>query len=437
MALAARYLHTKIPAGELAGGVTPSVSTITGNLTITAAWSDPTFAAQLANAVAQAEVTRSNQATSAQFSVLAKDIQGRIASLTKTANGKPSAQTSDAGQELLVYTQELARIQSVGQFARSAQIAAFAVAPGSATSPDKVRSTVLGFVLGLLLGIVFAFVRDTLDRHLRNPRDIESSFKFPVLGYVRNDAMGQLAYQSNGSGGRDKQLDVEAFRIVRRNLEFLSDSAPPRTILVTSGLPEEGKTTVAGSLAFAMAAAGRTTLLVDCDLRRPALADRLELERSPGISDFLVNGAKPEEILRTVQFSEPVSLNGSNPAGNGDAEGVARHQFVFVPAGSITIRATEALGSPRFKEFLAQVRQVYDVVILDSSPLLPVADTLEILPLVDAVVFCARERKATKATASAARAAFAHLPDRPTGLVVTGVKPRRGDAYGYAYYGYS
>ena len=113
----------------------------------------------------------------------------------------------------------------------------------------------------------------------------------------------------------------------------------------------------------------------------------------------------------------------------------ARHRFVCVPAGPTTVRATEALGSARFKEFLEQVRQVYDVVIIDLSPLLPVADTPSILPLVDAI-FCARESKTTKASAAAGRAALAHLPDRPTGLVVTGVKPRRNDYYGYAYYSY-
>ena len=269
-------------------------------------------------------------------------------------------------------------------------------------------------VLGLLLGVAFAFLRDVLDRRLRSFRDIESSFHFPILGYVRNEAMGRVAYAANGSHRSDQQLDIEAFRIVRRNLEFLANGAAPRSILVTSGLPEEGKTTVAGSLAFAMAAAGKTTLLVDCDLRRPMLSSRLDLEQSPGISDYLLGRATPEEILRTVEFSDVASRNGA-AADDKQTGKPAVLRFVFVPAGSSMAGATESLGSPQFKEFIEEVSQVYDVVIFDSSPLLPVADTLEILPQVDAVILCAREFKTTRAQASAAKAALSRLPERRPG----------------------
>jgi Mrp family chromosome partitioning ATPase len=293
---------------------------------------------------------------------------------------------------------------------------------------------ILGALLGLLLGVIFAFLRDALDRRLRSPRDVESSFHYPILGYVRNEAMGRMSYTTNGKRRSDQQLDIEAFRIVRRNLEFLADESSPRSILVTSGLPEEGKTTVAGSLAFAMAAAGKTTLLVDCDLRRPMLSTRLQLKQSPGISDFLVGRATPEEILRTVEFNEAHSRNGSTPAVDEANPEPSPHKFACVPAGSSISRATETLGSPQFKEFIDQVSQVYDIVIFDSSPLLPVADTLEILPHVDAVIICAREFKTTRAEASAAKAALSRLPERPTGLVVTGVKPGRDDYYDYSYY---
>ena len=126
---------------------------------------------------------------------------------------------------------------------------------------------------------------------------------------------------------------------------------------------------------------------------------------------------------------------GTGPRLHGKQTGKpASLRFVCVPAGSSMSGAAESLGSPQFREFIEEVSQVYDVVIFDSSPLLPVADTLEILPHVDAVILCAREFKTTRAQASAAKAALSRLPERPTGIVVTGVKPGRDDYYDYSYY---
>lgn len=437
LAQVARQLNRSTGQGSLAGAISPLVSATNGNLQIGVRWTNPQFAAQLANAVAQVIVARSNQSTQARFRILAHEIQGRIARLQTRATGlRPTPRTTEAGTQLLFYDDELARIDTLRAFARSAQVATIALPPGAPTSPKTLRSAILGFVLGLLLGLLFAFVRDALDRRLRSPRDIESTFHLPVLGYVREEAMGQIARASDGSKRNDRQLDVEAFKIVRRNLDFLADESSSRSIVITSGLPEEGKTTVAGSLAFAMAAAGRRTLLVDCDLRRSTLSNLLELEQSPGLTDFLVGDATPEQILRTVDFNAAPSLNGSAPQANGQHSDPSLGRLVCIPAGSPTTRAAELLGSNQFKEFLEQVSQIYDAVILDSSPLLPVADTLEMLPHVDTVIVCAREFQTTRSQAAAAKTALSHLPDRPTGLVVTGVRPHGDEHYGYAYYKY-
>src|SRR5205085_5106169 len=129
----------------------------------------------------------------------------------------------------------------------------------------------LGLLLGLLLGIAAAFVRDATDRRLRRLPDIQTAFRLPVLGHVRAESMGRIVQPTHGRRGGS---DLEAFRILRRNLEFLDHDQAPRLILVTSAAAEEGKTTVASSRALAIASAGRRVLLVDCDLRKPALAER-------------------------------------------------------------------------------------------------------------------------------------------------------------------
>jgi Mrp family chromosome partitioning ATPase len=422
-------LNTPLPVSALSSSVGAVVSQSSGLLDITAAGATPQFAAALANAVADQLVAQENHATQLQFAAIAADVRNRIAALSASHSTSPVDST-----QLAVYQDELARLATLSAFAKSAQVAEPAQPPGAASSPKVLRSTVIGLILGLLLGLAAAFVRHAMDRRLRNRQDVSESFRLPVIGHVRNKAMGAIVQTQHGSL-KDAAIDLEAFRIVRRNLEFLDSDRSTRTVLVTSALPEEGKTTVAGSLAFALASAARKTLLVDCDLRRPALASRLGIEPTPGITDYLEGKASPEQILRQVQFSDPSAANGASP--NGTAAAAPGHSVVFIPAGSRTARAAELLGSVRFKEFLDEVSQVYDVVVLDSSPLLPVADTLEILPHVDGLIVCARERQTTRDQARAARAALSRFPERPTGVVVTGVDPRQNEydvyEYGYGY----
>jgi Mrp family chromosome partitioning ATPase/capsular polysaccharide biosynthesis protein len=428
MAAAQRALKSPFSAADLAGAISTSVDTTSGQLLISAQASTADFAARLANAVARAVVARDNAQARSQFTALAATIQHRIAKL--------SAPGAAGGPQLSFYEDELPRLQTLASFARSAQLTSLAQPPGSPSSPDTTRSVMLGLVLGLLLGIVVAFIRDSTDRRLRSLPDIRNMFELPVLGHVRNGSMGRVVLGASASGD-DDPVDHEAFRILRRNLEFLDREHSPKLILVTSGVPEEGKTTVASSLALAMASMHRRTLLVDCDLRKPTLAKRLDVQPRPGLTDYLTGDARPEDILTTIELAhrgpDRASTNGHGPTSGAERP----RPLVFIPAGSPSRRSAELLGSPRFHEFLREVSDSYDVVVLDSSPLLPVSDTRELLPLVDAVVLCARASQTTREQATAVRTALAHFPERPTGLVVTGVSPRDPEyaagAYGYAY----
>lgn len=446
-------LKTSTSGQALGTDVTPTVSASSGLLQIAANASTPTFAAQLANAVANTLVARSNRQTKAEFTQVANTVRRRIAKL------KVSAATS---QQLSFYEDELARIDTLATFATSASLQQGAQPSASPISPKKTRNAAIGLALGLLLGILAAFVRDSMDRRLRKPKEFESGFDLPVIGHVRNRTMGRVAYIANGKKAPER-VDVDAFRILRRNLEFLDLDKPPRSVLVTSAVAQEGKTTVATSLAVVMAAAGKRTLLVDCDLRRPDLAGRMGVELTPGLAEYLGGSAQPQEILRNVTFSDqPADAKaavtvgtgagyltaGSATANGGSQPGAAGslpetsasllHTLVCIPAGSVTDRGAELLGSGRFKEFMEQVTARYDMVVLDSSPLLPVADTLEVLPQVDSVLICARDSRTTRDQARAVRATLGRFPHRPTGVVLTGIKPR-GAAYElYAYsYDYS
>jgi Mrp family chromosome partitioning ATPase len=207
---------------------------------------------------------------------------------------------------------------------------------------------------------------------------------------------------------------------------------PIKKIAITSALPDEGKSTVASALAAASALAGSRVLLVECDLRRPTLAKRLGLEPGPGLSDYLVGKAEPQDVL------QPVELTAAGPAAaEPDGEAPAHGSLVVIVAGSPTPQPAELLGSRRFHSFLEQVDDVYDIVVLDTCPLLSVVDTLGLIPSVDAIVVCVRASRTTRDQARAARAAIEHLPSRPAAVVITGVRPGAEADYGYYTYAYS
>jgi succinoglycan biosynthesis transport protein ExoP len=287
--------------------------------------------------------------------------------------------------------------------------------PGSASSPKPVRDTLIAAFLGLLLGIALAFVRETLDRRATDAHEVQRRLGLPLVGYVRNESLGMVGIAKNGDG-RVSEADLEAFRILRKNVDFLGMDKELKVIAVTSPLPQEGKSTVASWYAYASALVGKRTILVECDFRRPVHASRFGFDPEPGLSDYLAGDADPQQILRTVEV-----------------RGRGAEQLAVIPAGGTVFQPTEMLASKRYHDFLDQLRKVYDRVVIDCAPLLPVGDTLEILPQVDGVLLCVRLRQTTLDQAASAKQILEHLPEKPTGLVVTGLTRGSDDDY-YGYY---
>jgi capsular exopolysaccharide synthesis family protein len=289
-----------------------------------------------------------------------------------------------------------------------------------------VRNALLGLLAGLTLGLVAAFARDALDRRVRASGDIADSSSLPILGHTRAQSLGRIS--PPGTGKRKNEVDLEAIRIVRANLEFLDFDRPPARVLVTSALPEEGKSTVAASLAMATALAGKSTLLVECDLRKPVLAKRLGLEQMPGLSDHLGGRSTLEQATQTVALGG-APTNGAGPNGQEPARDAL---MSVITAGSPAPRSVELLGSQRFAEFIRDAGGAYDSIVIDSSPVLPVADTLELVEHMDRVVICARSRRTTRDQLKAAVDVLGRVPGPVGGIVVTGV--RKGDELDYGYY---
>jgi Mrp family chromosome partitioning ATPase len=308
--------------------------------------------------------------------------------------------------------------------------------PTTPSSPKTTRNTLIGVAAGLLLGILAALLRAGFDRRLRGARDIEEETRLPMLAAVRKSALGKVNFGDPQSGSGEAEVDLEAFRILHTNVEYMNPEKPPRRVLVTSPGPGEGKSTVAASLAVVAGLAGRRVLLVEADMRRPVLAEWLGLPQGPGLAEYLVGRAEPREIVRAVALAPAVGANGAeeDPAA-GDAGTGTSDLIGAITAGHSPPRPAELLRSKHFADFIATASQAYDLVVFDSPPLLPVTDALDLVEHTDAVVLCVRSGETTRDEVRAAVEALRRLPSRPTGFVITGVTS--GTEGDYGYYGYT
>jgi tyrosine-protein kinase len=341
------------------------------------------------------------------------DEAARVANAVAAAVVKVTHEQQAAKAETLARGADPAtarQYRAQAQTAYPIQLGKVALSPSSPVSPKPLRNAVFAALLGLLLGVGLALLRDALDRTVKDPDEVEGALGLPLLGYVRSDLLGMGETGANGTGPGGDSLD--AFRILKANADFLTDSGAPNVVAVTSALPEEGKSTVATWYAYVNALAGRRTILIECDLRRPVLAERFGLKPSPGLSEFLGSQSSPNEVLRSI----PV-------------EGPTAEPLPVIPAGTTPAQPSELIGSARFERFLGQVSKAYELVVLDCPPLLSVGDTLSIVPRAEAVMLCVRIGQTTRDQAVAAQTALSRLPERPVGLVITGLEPGAEDDY--------
>lgn len=421
-----RRIDEDISLSALESSVTARVGTQTNLVNVQGEAGDADLAAKLANQYALAARRVGDAAQRRRLRGAERALERQL----RAANEADGAEAGTVIPRLSVIEQQLSRIRTLKRIAEPVQVVERAQAPSAPASPTPARDAVLGAMVGIVFGLLAAFGRDSLDRRLHSAKEVHEELGVPVLGRVPKAALGYSGLFANGSPPMPES-EFEAFRVLRMNLGALATNGRPlRSVLVTSGLPEEGKSTVSIALASAAAVAGQRTLLVECDLRRPSFQRRLGLERQPGLTDYLLGEAVPQEVLQTVALTHPGSSNGNGKAARGPAG-----TLICIAAGSPAPNPAELLVSPRFGDFLAKVTATYDLVVLDGGPLLAIVDPLELVPQVDGVVLCVRAQRTTRDQARATRAALANLPERPVGAVLTGLRRGGPDSYDY-YYGY-
>lgn len=412
---ARKNLRIKTPVRQLQFAVLGRPETRTNLVVVNAQWGSAEGAAAIANAFAEAAVEIETEQVRDRYREAAESQEEVLDELEDVPGVR---------QLRILRLDQIARLKELSKTVTAAEVLRPANVPAAPISPKPIMNTLLGLMLGLIVGLVAGFARDSLDRRFKSTREISSELTLPLVGYVREDVLGRSVV-GKGRGTLEGE-ELEAFRILRTNVDFLDVDNPPKIVLVTSALPEEGKSTAASALACAYATAGRRTLLVECDLRRPVIAERFGLAPKPGLTDYLAGHAAPKDILQTVALTIPTG-NGATPE---------QAPLVCIVAGSSSPQPAELLRSQRCREFLEQVSEAYDTVVIDTSPLLPVVDTLELLPRADAVVLCLRATRTTRDQARAAKGAIDHFPSRPTGVFVTGMLAH-DDAYAYGYYSYA
>lgn len=286
-----------------------------------------------------------------------------------------------------------------------------AVVPGAPVTPKKKRNLALGFILGMMLGIGLAVVRDLLDNTVKDPATVEEITGTGAVGLIPVDKKlheePAILFETDSSGA------AEAFRKLRTNLQFLAVDDPPRTIVITSTSPNEGKSTTSINIALALAEAEHNVVLVDGDLRRPSLDKYLDLVGSVGVSSVLSGAAPLEEVLQTTKFP----------------------RLTVLTAGPVPPSPSKLLGSLAAEKMIAELRAQFDYVIIDSAPLLAVTDGAILAAKTDGALVVVRSGKARRDQVAHAIGTLNDVGASLLGAILTMVPTRGSGAYNYHYYG--
>lgn len=308
--------------------------------------------------------------------------------------------------------------------------------PDGPYTPRPARSASIGSMAGLILGILFVLTRERSDRSIQQPGDSMLYLNLPELGVIPSDRAAAMAKLYGGTGGPTPisgMGDDIALTTARRIPGILTESfhdaltsillstqngAKPKVIVMTSSTPSEGKTTVTSNLAVTLADINQRVLLIDADMRRPRLHKLFNLSNEQGLSTLLAN---PTRILKRP--GPPVI-----------SETEVRNLTVMT-SGPVATNASNLLHSPRLEELLQEMRNEFDVVLIDTPPMLQLADARIIAQHADAVILVVRAGRTTRDTARAACQKFRQDGTPILGTILNDWMPgSNGSGYDTKYY---
>lgn len=423
------------PAGFLAAS-SVSARQNADLLTLSVTDPSPARAQALASAYAQAYTEYRRELDTAALQRARKDVEATLKQLERSGakGGALYASLTDKDQQL----RTLEALQTSNAFVvRSAD-------RGVQVQPKPVRNGILGFALGLVLGLGLAFLWEALDTRVRSAEDIAHRLGLPFLGRLpapsrKLQKENRLVMLAEPWGPH-----AEPFRMLRTNLDFARLDGDTRTIMVTSAVDLEGKSTTIANLAVALARSGQKVVLVDLDLRRPFLDRFFDLGGVPGLTEVALGRASLDDALA------PIIVDGAGRRGGGvstafdrlqvqgDGKGSAERGSLHVLAsGPIPPDPGEFVATQRLAKILAELRERADVVLVDAPPILRVGDAMTLSSHVDALVLITRMNVVRRHMLAELRRLLEAAPATKLGFVVTGAEGEQGYGYGYGSgYGY-
>ncbi len=272
----------------------------------------------------------------------------------------------------------------------------------------------LALVVGLLLGVGLAVLREVTDTSVRTSHGLERASGASVIGIIPFDESAKA--KPLILDGHAQSIRAEAFRQLRTNLQFVDVDRPAKTVVITSSVPDEGKSTTATNLAVIFAEAGKKVLLIEGDLRRPRVAEYLGLEGTIGLTNVLAGQVAVDEVLQSW----------------------GRGGLTVLPSGSVPPNPSELLGSRSMIELLEKMGAQFDLVLIDTPPLLPVTDAAVLAAHADGALLVVRHGDTSRQQVSTAASALKRVDARLLGCVLNMAPSSGPDSYGYGYgYGYA
>ncbi len=402
------------PPPEVDASVVGSTDVIAAHVRST----NPETAQILANGYVQAYIDERRAQAVDGLIAAGTQVQNKISELQSQADLLPEG---DLEREAILAQQATFR-QILNQLqvdtalkTGGASVVQSASLPVDPVEPQPLRTAVLAALAGLVLGLAAALAIDYFDDAVRSDEDLERISAVPVLAVVPVDRPADHRPISVSAPGDQA---VESYRGLRTNLQFLAIDRPLKVIQVTSSLPGEGKTTTATNLACVLAQAGRSVAIVDADLRRPRVHEVFATPQVPGVTDLLM-GHSADTIGHAIAVGPSASLT------------------VFA-SGTAPGNPGELLSSQRCRSMIRDLAERFDFVIVDSAPVLPVADSVALAGDVDAVLFVTQAKRTSRQNVTDALERLERVQAPVIGLVLNQAKRAGGSGtygYGYAYQG--
>ena len=307
----------------------------------------------------------------------------------------------------------------------------YAIVPDFPVGPARMRTVMLAFVLALGLGIALALFLEYLDDTVHSTDDVEKFLRLPALAVI--PAMGSASaprrllssatalQKRNGNNGGNPELLLnvngrsalaEAYRQLRTSVLLSTAGRAPKTLLVTSSLPGEGKTTTAVNTAISLAQTGANVLIIDADMRRPRLRSIFDLSEKEGLSSILSSEMKPDQMLGTIVKDATTGLN-------------------VLTSGPVPPNPAELLGSEQMRKLIAVLSIPFTHIVIDSPPVSSFTDGVLIASIVDGVLLVVHGGKSSRGVVRRSRQMLIEVGAKIVGVVLNNVSVRSHDYYYY------